>query len=78
VYSLMGMGSTGRRSIAEAIAANECISLVNVLGFELSEYLDMLGIPDEMSAQGNVSILAHIRKRHLLNRHVKSARGGAR
>jgi hypothetical protein len=48
---------------------------VELCGFHLFEYRDVLGMPDEDALPANEAILEHLQKRHLAER-VKSARGG--
>jgi hypothetical protein len=57
-----------QRAFAESIAANPDIALVDLQGFDLSPYVDVLGVSDKH--RDNDIILAH--------RRVKSARGGTR
>jgi hypothetical protein len=64
------------RAFAESIAANPEISLVDLEGVDLSPYVDLLGMSDEL--QGNRAILAHVQVRRIPQLRVKSAKGGTR
>jgi hypothetical protein len=60
-YSLSGtvIRDEGRAAFAESIAANPAIALVDLQGVDLSLYVDVLGVSDEL--WGNRAILAHVR-----------------
>jgi hypothetical protein len=72
------VGPAGASAFAEAIAANERTALVTLSGVQLSECLDVLGLPDEFRDQSNDRILARMQASRLLDRAVKSSQGGAR
>jgi hypothetical protein len=69
--------TTGEKTIAEAIAANEESALSVLWGFRLALYLDDLGLTNEHRNKKNHEILAYLHERRVAGR-VKSARGGAR
>jgi hypothetical protein len=64
------------RAFAESIAANSDIALVDLEGVDLSPYVDVLGVSDEL--QGNRAILAHVQVQRIAQQRVKSAKGGTR
>jgi hypothetical protein len=64
------------RAFAESIAANPDIALVDLEGVDLSPYVDMLGVSDEL--HGNRAILAHVQAQRIAQQRVKSAKGGTR
>jgi hypothetical protein len=59
-----------------SIAANLDIALVDLQGVDLSPYVDLLGVSDEL--RGNRAILAHVQAQRIAQQRVKSAKGGAR
>jgi hypothetical protein len=65
------------RAIVEAIAANEETALVELKGFKLAQYLDVLDMSQEIECTDNKGILERLRERHP-TQSTKSARGGAR
>jgi hypothetical protein len=65
-----------QRVFAESIAANPDIALFNLQGVDLSPYVDVLGVPDEL--QDNREILAHVQAQRIAQQRVKSANGGTR
>jgi hypothetical protein len=65
-----------QRAFAESISANPDIALVDLEGVDLSPYVDMLGVSDEL--QDNREILAHVQAQRIAQQRVKSAKGGAR
>jgi hypothetical protein len=78
-YSLRGTAIHRRgieRAFAESIAANPDIALVDLQGVDLSLYMDVLGVSDEL--QSNCAILAHVQAQRIAQQRVKSARGGTR
>jgi hypothetical protein len=58
------------------IAGNPDIALVDLEGVDLSPYVDVLGVSDEL--QDNRAILAHVQAQRIAQQRVKSARGGRR
>jgi hypothetical protein len=62
------------RAFAESIESNPDITLVDIEGVDLSPFVDMLGVPDEI--RGTREILAYVRAKRIAHRQVKSARGG--
>jgi hypothetical protein len=64
------------RAFAESIAANPDIALVDLEGVDLSPYVDVLGVSDEL--RGNRAILAHVKGQRIAQQRVKSAKGGTR
>jgi hypothetical protein len=76
-YSLSGAGIYNeRRAFAESIAANPDIALVDLKGVDLSPYVDVLGVSDEL--RDNRAILAHVQVQRIAQQRVKSAKGGTR
>jgi hypothetical protein len=69
-------GNVGARAIAEAIAANHDTSLVDLTGFDLTLFRDVLGVSEEF--QNNDAILAYMHAQRTMQQRVKSARGGYR
>jgi hypothetical protein len=65
-----------QRALAESIAANPDIALIDLQGVDLSPYVDVLGVPDKL--QGNRAILAHVQAQRIAQQRVKSAKGGTR
>jgi hypothetical protein len=65
-----------QRAFAESIAANSDIALVDLQGIDLSPYVDVLGVSDEL--RDNRAILAYVRAQRIAQQRVKSAKGGAR
>jgi hypothetical protein len=65
-----------QRAFAESIAANSDIALVNLEGVDLSLYVDVLGVLDEL--QDNRAILARVQAQRIAQQRVKSAKGGTR
>jgi hypothetical protein len=65
-----------QRALAESVAANPDIALVDLEGADLSPYVDVLGVSDKL--RGNRTILAHVQARRIAQQRVKSAKGGAR
>jgi hypothetical protein len=63
-----------QRAFAESIAGNPDIALVDLQGFQLSPYVDILGVSDEL--RGNRAILAHVQAQRIVHQGVKSAKGG--
>jgi hypothetical protein len=61
---------------AESIAANPDIALVDLQGVDLSPYVDVLGVSDEL--HGNTVILEHVQAQRIAQQRVKSAKGGTR
>jgi hypothetical protein len=55
---------------------NPDIALVDLQGVDLSPYVDVLGVTDEL--QVNRAILAHVQAQRIAQRRVKSAKGGTR
>jgi hypothetical protein len=64
------------RTFAEPVAANLDIALVDLQGVDLSPYVDVLGVSDEL--RGNRAILAHVQAQRIAQQRVKSAKGGTR
>jgi hypothetical protein len=58
------------------IAANPDIALFDLQGVDLSPYLDVLSVSDEL--QDNRAILAHVQAQRIAQQRVKSAKGGTR
>jgi hypothetical protein len=79
VYSLWDnpVGVAGSRAVAAAIADNEDTALISLNGIDLCDFLDVLGLPNELRDQSNEDILEYIRQRRIATK-VKSARGGIR
>jgi hypothetical protein len=78
-YSLAGnyCGDEGtQRAFTESIAANPDIALVDLQGVDLSPYVDVLGVSDEL--HGNCVILEHVQAQRIAQQRVKSAKGGTR
>jgi hypothetical protein len=76
-YSLSGNDDCNEgRAFAESIAANPDIALVDLQGVDLSPYVDMVSVSDEL--KGNRAILAHVQAQRIAQQRVKSAKGGAR
>jgi hypothetical protein len=71
----MGVRNEGR-AFAESIAANPDIALIDLQGVDLSPYVDVLGVSDEL--RDNRAILAHVQAQRIAQQRVKSAKGGAR
>jgi hypothetical protein len=71
----MGLQNDGR-AFAESIAANPDIALVDLQGVDLSPYVDLLGVSDEL--HGNCAILEHVQAQRIAQQRVKSAKGGTR
>jgi hypothetical protein len=65
-----------QRAFAESIAANPDIALIDLQGVDLSPYVDVLGVSDEL--QDNRAILAHVQAQRSAQQRVKSAKGGTR
>jgi hypothetical protein len=65
-----------QRAFAESIAANPDIALVDLEGVDLSPYVDVLGVSDEL--RGNRAILAYVQAQRIAQQRVKSAKGGTR
>jgi hypothetical protein len=65
-----------QRAFAESISANPDIALVDLQGVDLSPYVDVLGVSDEL--RGNCAILAHVQAQRIAQQRVKSAKGGTR
>jgi hypothetical protein len=65
-----------QRAFAESIAANPDIALIDLQGVDLSPYVDVLGVPDEL--RDNRAILAHVQAQRIAQQRVKSAKGGTR
>jgi hypothetical protein len=65
-----------QRAFAESIAANPDIALVDLLGVDLSPYVDVLGVSDEL--HGNCTILERVQAQRIAQQRVKSAKGGTR
>jgi hypothetical protein len=69
---------------AESIAGNPDIALVDREGVDLSPYVDVHGVSDEL--QDNSAILAHVQAQRIAHvqaqriaqQRVKSAKGGTR
>jgi hypothetical protein len=64
------------RVLAESIAANPAIALVDLQEIDLSPYVSVLGVSDEL--KGNRAILAHLQAQRIAQQRVKSAKGGTR
>jgi hypothetical protein len=76
-YSLDKFGTRYEgRAFAESIAANSDIALVYLQGVDLSPYVDVLGVSDEL--RDNRAILAHVQAQRIAQQRVKSAKGGTR
>jgi hypothetical protein len=78
-YSISGIAirdEGSQRAFAESIAANPDIALVDLHGVDLSPYVDVLGVSDEL--RGNRVILAHVQAQRIAQHRVKSAKGGTR
>jgi hypothetical protein len=75
-YSLWKNALSDKREFAESIAANPDIALIDLRGVDLSPYVDVLGVSDEL--QDNLSILAHVQAQRIAQHRVKSAKGGFR
>jgi hypothetical protein len=74
-YSIDGIGVIiDGRAFAESIASNPDIALVDIQEVDLSPFVDVLGVPDEI--RGNREILTYVRAKRIAHRQVKSARGG--
>jgi hypothetical protein len=65
-----------QRAFAESIAGNSDIALVDLQGVDLSPYVDVLCVPDEL--RDNRTILAHVQAQRIAQHRVKSAKGGTR
>jgi hypothetical protein len=65
-----------QRAFAESIARNPDIALVDLEGVDLSPYVDVLGVSDEL--QDNHAILAYVQAQRIAQQRVKSAKGGTR
>jgi hypothetical protein len=65
-----------QRAFAESIAANSDIALVDLQGVDLSLYVDVLGVSDEL--QGNRAILAHLQAQRIAQQRVKPVKSGTR
>jgi hypothetical protein len=65
-----------KRAFAESIAANPDIALVDLQGVDLSPYVDVLGVSDEL--HGNFAILKRVQAQRIAQQRVKSAKGGTR
>jgi hypothetical protein len=63
-------------AFAESIAANPDIALADLKGVDLSPYMDVLGVSDEL--QDNSAILAQVQAQRIAQQRVKSAKGGTR
>jgi hypothetical protein len=77
-YKLSGIDISDegtQRAFAESIAANPDIALVDLQGVDLSPYVDVHGVSDEL--QDNRAILAHVQAQRIAQQRVKSAKGGA-
>jgi hypothetical protein len=55
---------------------NPDIALVDLRGVDLSPYVDVVGVSDEL--QDNHAILAHVQAQRIAQQRVKSAKGGTR
>jgi hypothetical protein len=76
-YSLRELGiHNAGRAFAESIAVNPDIALVDLKGVDLSPYVDVLGVSDEL--RDNCAILAHVQAQRVAHQGVKSAKGGTR
>jgi hypothetical protein len=78
-YSLGGNGilyEGTQRAFAESIARNPDIALVDLYGFGLSPYVEVLGVSGEL--RGNHAILARVQAQRIAQQRVKSAKGGTR
>jgi hypothetical protein len=64
------------REFAESIATNPDIALVDLDGVDISPYVDVLGVSDEL--RDNRAILAHVQAQRIAQHRVKSAKGGTR
>jgi hypothetical protein len=63
-------------AFAESIAANSDIALVDLQGVDLSPYVAVLGVSDEL--RGDRTILAYVQAQRIAQQRVKSAKGGTR
>jgi hypothetical protein len=78
-YSLIGTtirDEGTQRAFAESVASNPDIALVDLQGVDLSPYVDVLGVSDEL--RGNRAILTHVQAQRIAQQQVKSAKGGTR
>jgi hypothetical protein len=64
------------RAFAVPVAANPDIALVALQGVDLSAYVDVLGLSDEL--HDNCTILEHVQAQRIARQRVKSAKGGTR
>jgi hypothetical protein len=78
--SICSLSNTGiynkGRVFAESIAANSDIALVDLEGVDLSPYVDVLNVQNEL--EDNRAILAHVHAQRIAQQRVKSAKGGSR
>jgi hypothetical protein len=63
--------------IAKSIAANPDSALVDIEGFDLYLYADVLGVLGDIR-DDNRTILARVQAQRSARRRVKSARGGTK
>jgi hypothetical protein len=72
------IGHQGATEMAKAVAENEMTALSLLEGVELWRFIDLLNISSEFTNRSNEAILSHLQTVRVVNRPVKSARGGMR